>query len=500
MGRLLRLACLVACLFVARNASGTTYYIAANGNDANNGTSKATPWLHAPGMTGCTATCASTTPQPGDQFILRGGDTWWVSGAGTPVGLPWNWIWDGSPPPSARTYIGVDKTYFTGAIWTRPALNGGNPLSTSAVGSCAFQSGSSNVLLIAGGQDTTYDNVELLGFCWSGSITFGTNAMIKSGGPRGIYQNLYLHGWTHTLPHNDDADSFSGSTQQTGGDHNQYVGNLLDGTDSDEFSFVFLKGDCYDAHNNVIRHVSNGFVCNNMHTFHDNLLEFINNTTNPTGHSNGFEFNAEWNQGTEPNTVYNNVLRHTTAAVKVFTCPNNVLTDYYYNNLIYDISASNVFNLDERTVNGCSTAPNVFIYNNTVQSGSDRPFGTFQNACCHTLSNNHIINDSLSCCTTSGSGGFTETNDVLQTNAQATSQGYTMGNNYAPTAGGSTLGAGLNLTTTCVAAGLALCKDTTLGVLRPPTPRPPTSPPNWGVGAYQYPPPNPLTNLRAVPR
>src|SRR4029077_14620960 len=53
-----------------------TYYIAANGSDSNNGTSKTTPWLHAPGMANCTGTCASTTPQPGDSFIFRGGDIW----------------------------------------------------------------------------------------------------------------------------------------------------------------------------------------------------------------------------------------------------------------------------------------------------------------------------------------------------------------------------------------------------------------------------------------
>ena len=52
------------------------FYIAANGSDSNNGTSEATPWLHAPGMTSCTGSCASNAPSGGTGYIFRGGDTW----------------------------------------------------------------------------------------------------------------------------------------------------------------------------------------------------------------------------------------------------------------------------------------------------------------------------------------------------------------------------------------------------------------------------------------
>jgi hypothetical protein len=53
-----------------------TFYIAASGSDSNNGTSKSTPWLHAPGMPTCSNNCNSHSPSPGDQIIFRGGDTW----------------------------------------------------------------------------------------------------------------------------------------------------------------------------------------------------------------------------------------------------------------------------------------------------------------------------------------------------------------------------------------------------------------------------------------
>jgi len=52
------------------------YFIAANGSDANSGTSESSPWLHAPGMPNCTANCAAHTPVAGEGFIFRGGDTW----------------------------------------------------------------------------------------------------------------------------------------------------------------------------------------------------------------------------------------------------------------------------------------------------------------------------------------------------------------------------------------------------------------------------------------
>src|SRR5579871_308349 len=67
---------LILALVLVRDASATTYYIAANGSDSNSGTSKTSTWTHAPGMKNCTAICASTVPKPGDQFIFRGGDTW----------------------------------------------------------------------------------------------------------------------------------------------------------------------------------------------------------------------------------------------------------------------------------------------------------------------------------------------------------------------------------------------------------------------------------------
>ena len=148
-------------------ASATTYYIAANGSDSNNG-SKASPWLHAPGMKGCSNSCASTNPQPGDQFIFRGGDTWHYS-AGSPVGLPWTWKWSGSS--GNPIYIGVDTNWSASGTWSRPVLTMDNPLSTGQPSSCTYDDNDNTAVALSSVGNVTFDNFEFTGKCWAGSPT-----------------------------------------------------------------------------------------------------------------------------------------------------------------------------------------------------------------------------------------------------------------------------------------------------------------------------------------
>jgi hypothetical protein len=132
------------------NAAGaSTHYIAANGSDSNNGTSKTTPWLHAPGMPNCSGSCASYKPAPGDSIIFRGGDTWhFGNSALSPyTGGTWDmYSWWGNnstcvslAASSGCIYYGVDQTWFSGGSWVRPILDGDNPLSTSLVSSSRYQ-------------------------------------------------------------------------------------------------------------------------------------------------------------------------------------------------------------------------------------------------------------------------------------------------------------------------------------------------------------------------
>src|ERR1039458_9390731 len=115
----MRLLTLIALLLFALPSAAGTYYVAANGVDTNNGTTKTTPWLHAPGMTGATGNPAAHRTACGDQYILRGGDTWGATN--------WPWSLDNGASPCAGTavYVGVDLTWYTGGSFARPILSGG---------------------------------------------------------------------------------------------------------------------------------------------------------------------------------------------------------------------------------------------------------------------------------------------------------------------------------------------------------------------------------------
>ncbi len=523
---LLPIAVIVYLIVGSLIAGGSTHYIAANGSDSNNGTSKTTPWLHVPGMTGCGATCASYSPSPGDQFVVRGGDTWHYSSvAGTPVGLPWKWNWGGAS--GSPIYIGVDQTWYTGSSWTRPILSGDNPLTTSAVSSCKYDQ-SSVAFVSLNNTNVTFDNFEFLGGCWHGTqngyggpCCFNYIGKAQLTNPVNIIiQNVYMHGWSHVTyscgsgassGNCDGAQGISGDSHSNGGQGNQIVGVVIDGSDTDGVSLYGIAWDCYDVHNTVIRYTSNGAVCNNMHTFHDNLIEYISESTDGQMHSNGFEFNSEW-KGT--NTVYNNVIRHTTCAVTGWVNPSQV--DYQYNNVVYDI-------LQEAwQVDATGGGTNLYFYNNTIDGGGGGSIGCGGSWCVGggwegVLSNNIFIN--------SGIRGTIKSNAnaINWTSAQAYAAGYTDSSANSATLIPPTstncngkspcpVGAGANLTASCSVAGATLCNDTTAACSYVATSHTVSCPArtsvarvasgNWDAGAYQYGAnqPAPPTNLTATPQ
>lgn len=493
VARLSRFAILAVTLLFTCASFATTYYIAANGSDSNNGTSKTTPWQHAPGMSACSANCAAVTPQPGDQFILRGGDVWHA--ATSPVSLGMTWPWSGAA--SNQIYVGVDKTWFSGSSWKRPVFNGDNATSTSSLGSCAHNANGAMVWLKSVNY-VIFDNFEFTGMCWQGVPGFGQAAYIGFQGNNITISNNYFHGWTHTT--NDGGMAMQGATQSNLGQGNQLVGNIVDGFDTDARSLYAVYGDCYDVHNSTFRNVANGPVCNNMHAFHDNLVENINNSFDPTMHSNAFLFNGEWAGN---NSVYNNLVRHTQSAVNVWTTLSGGFSDYYYNNVFYDISggsSGNYWVLSQ----GSGSA---YFYNNTFQTGT----AAVVRICCPGFTgtanfiNNQFITDAGtgqgSVISNESGAAVTFTANVFNTNASATTQGYTATNNYTPTSGnGSTVAAGNNLINACGSAGVALCSDTTAGGTSQADSRPTSG--AWDAGAYLYTGaiqrPNPPTGLSVV--
>lgn len=127
--KVVQLFFLLAVIAIATTAHATTYYVDyQSGSDSNAGTSKTSPWKHAPGMLGispsgsstgdgCSSICNSTTIHPGDSIILKGGDIW------PNTTLPWAFTFSGSASTSTYgctgsgcIYIGYDPTWNLGIV------------------------------------------------------------------------------------------------------------------------------------------------------------------------------------------------------------------------------------------------------------------------------------------------------------------------------------------------------------------------------------------------
>ena len=441
-------------------ASATTYYIAANGSDSNSGQSKTSPWLHAPGMTGCSGTCASATPQAGDQFIFRGGDMWHASGS--PGGLPWSWSWSGSS--GNPIYIGVDQNWFTGSSWARPVFNMDNPLSTSRPSSCVHDDSSLVTLDTHSDTYLTVDNFEFTGKCWGGAAA---GAYLYAAGNGDKLSNNYFHGWTYATSSSDDSHAMIHGGLPNG----QYMlctQNVFDGSDSSlgttggQASGFAIYNTCSEISFNVFRHVSNGMI-NEANNVHDNFLEYL---YEPQGsqHGNIFETNGGVS-ATGAFYFYNNIMRHTNEGVGVWAeTVNNPF--YIFNNVSWHYrensdgtNGSDGTNCFMVTVNSGSSAADAYFYNNTLDSPCDtRTLGQTETGTPQSVypvrhfQNSHYIGYSGGISSTySGSGTVDDLgSEVFQSESAANGQGYTTSDNYAPTStSGATVGAGANNANFC---------------------------------------------------
>jgi hypothetical protein len=513
-------------LLMAAHASATTYYIASNGSDSNSGTSKTSPWLHAPGMRGCTGNCAATTPQPGDNFILRGGDTWHFSGRGTPVGLPWTWTAAGTS--GNAIYLGVDQTWFSGASWTRPIFTGDNPTSASAVASCSHAD-DGETFIDSESNYVTVDNFEVTGFCWA----TGNGLTIFEGGSSNFssWTNNYIHGWTRqsscTGAGCGQSDvgfhTTNGTVTCPGGPgcNNVYANNVVDGSDTEGDEFTAIQWQCYDVHGNVFRYVAN-IVCSS-HYVHDNWLDHFNESPTPD-HGNTWEENTELN-GVGQNAWYNNLVTNNNSAVQIWLFPAPTQTMNVFNNVIYASGVANYFNVGDNTYDGGTYD----VFNNTFENSSNGAIIT----CAETshsktinLVNNHYIDDNspyaANPCPNAIGGGNSPApiTELIQSHSTATSTGYTAAEAYAysPTSETSpTVGIGTNVTSRFCSslsgdAATACQSDTRYACVYNGTAHTVTCPARavdarpasgkWDIGAYQYGAstgPNPPTSLTAVP-
>lgn len=524
-----------------------TYYIAAIGSDSNNGTSKSTPWLHAPGMKNATGIAASTTINPGDSIIFRGGDTWHFGNSGaTPyVGActlqgTICWEWQTSGVSNNPIYIGVDTSWFAGGSWVRPIMSGDNALTTSFVGSCSFDQ--SNVQFIKLNQVgyVRIDNLDWQGGCIS-STSVGGAYIFNYQTNNVLLENNYFHGLTAIVTAQDAFSSILGNGTGVFGlsTNNQIVNNTFDYSDSSNgvggsgaCSAGFAPSEpCYmgtgvysegfDIHDNYFGHMSNMIVINNASTVHDNLFEYLYTSFSPSAiapHSN--VINEVGNIPGASTYFYNNTIRHTYASQAMYITTG--ANAYVFNNIVYDT-------LKYGTAGGSAAPTNciilgtvsntgsevLYFYNNTI----DYHLGTTGGGCNVTFSNtnspnaawngtanfenNHFIDFSpvlLSSVYHINAGASSTIhdlgNEIFQTETVANSQGYTTTNDYAPTLlTNSTVFAGSNLSASCISISPALCLGTTDGVVEQsgsggkiasfPTISP-TQRIIWDAGAWQF--------------
>jgi hypothetical protein len=558
MNRFFRLLLILTASFTVTGvASAATYYVAANGSDSNNGTSKNTPWLHAPGMATCSQVCASTNPQPGDQFIFRGGDTWhFGNGSASPYAgsAGWTWKWNGSS--SSPIYIGVDQTWYSGGAWVRPVMNGDNPLSDSFVKSCAYDDSTSTELTLSQVSYVTVDNFEWPGRCWS-SPSSNSAAIYSYQTCHIILSNHYFHGWTVVSGAEDnqmiDGDA-TGSCGYT--TYNQISGNVFDGSDSSAGaansagcasgfepgmpcqSGVGIYGEGYDIHDNVFRYMSNMAVTVNTTTYHDNLAEYLYTSFAPANiapHSN--VLNVVTNASGASIHFYNNMIRHTYVTETIYLAIGSGGAAYIFNNVFFDnlrydtngdTAPRNCIQMEAQASSGTQT---LYFYNNTMDDDTDDPTGggceiQFQQAGAPTYAwngtayfeNNHLIGYAnlagLYYCNPGATCAIVDNgHEVIQATSVARAQGYTQSNNDAPTlVTNATVGAGASLTNLCAtfSSDSELCGGTSDGskeqgsgsemiAIFPAIAMVPRLT-AWDGGAYQFggSAPNPPTGLAAV--
>ena len=419
---------------VALSSLGVTncYFISAAGADSNEGTRESAPWLHLPGMPNCTGTCASTKPGAGTGFILRGGDTWHFgnSSASPYTGGMWTWRWNGSS--GSPIYIGVDQNWYSGSSWTRPVMNGDNPLSTSAVASCKYQVGALNSFLNASVLSyVTFDNFEFTGKCEGNSAAkFGFDIYVLDQSAKYTnFEHLYFHGWTHIhwkcsrgVGLCYDGYAFlggEGSGVQTG---TSYLYIVVDGADSDPAS----GGGFYDGMYNVAYSVfKNGSenIGSYDHVFHDNL---VMNWVEP---GDGYSHGNVYEEVTEPagtNAIYNNVwydLYNTgPEGVCFWPVPSVGSSLYVFNNVWYNARCGgNYIDVGENS----SDQGAIYFFNNTLENPQNRAILTCASSGYSepfTAANNHYITDAAPYYPSCRKGA--KIAEVPMTHTSAKRQGY----------------------------------------------------------------------------
>jgi len=457
-------------LFAGRSFAATYYVDFASGNDASAGTSKTAPWKHAPGMQGCTGTCAAATVKPGDSLIFKGGVTW--------DHTCWAWVIPFSGTSANPIYVGVDQTWYAGSAWSQPVFDGQTYAATGATDGSMIRNQTSSYI--------TYDNFEMKNLYITSP---GGPAFVHADGAAGVsVKNSYLHGWT--VPSSITKDDAHGGVYFINGG-----GTVSHTTISDVEQEAVRNSGVAIFGADMVDHVTVHDVataCLGCVTVHDSTfydISYPDHDFDLSYHTNGiYEI--------ESGSVYNNLIYNFNAnagAIYPNACsggsgPSQDWTQYVYNNVIWTgsglTSGTPIIDVSPEVAQGSGSCGTVYIFHNTIQSSGNvvairsAPWPTGQGQWIIknlTVQNNQIINadgSNQTCFTGQSCDAASLVNDhnYFQSNSTASANGYTMntGPSSAPTSMKGVDLSGLQIPTLNVDR---------LAVARAPA---------WNAGAYAF--------------
>lgn len=452
------------CVAVVAAFSQTTYFIDFDGgNDSNVGTAEASPWKRHPRMNGWSG--SAHTPVAGDRYIFKGGVTW-PSNC-----FPMRLIHSGT----VNAWLSYTSTnnWFTGGSWSRPifdfekvllSASGGWPMAgfmfdgvtggtlprqyiwvadidfrnhaapLPSFGPGAPQHGASTILLRGDVVNTVISNCVVKDWVIHGNPTISGNG----GGGGGI--NKIDGDKSPTWVFGTDVHQ-AGTTQKTG---RAFWGNFF-------------------AHSNAIHDTSCALVGGGQWT--SNHIYDLTQASDPTAHENGLLLTvpslAAYNtfSNTAENCIYavpnfsygSSTSYNTNSGVALTEVYNNLMMKASQPFLIEVANSTNAILVGVRAWNN-TVVPNTGASGIRVSAKEVGTSGVYRNFGWLEVFNNHVVSDNANPILVDSAGaphylaGPGVWSNLVQTVAQATSDGYTLGDLYRPqSASAPSVGTGINL-------------------------------------------------------
>jgi hypothetical protein len=225
--------------------SGTTYYVAASGNDSNTGTSTSAPFQ--------TFAHAMTLAGTNKSILLRRGDTFSIGSGSTTMAVTGPFLIGSYSDPAAPSTV-------------NPVLNSTN--------STAF----SSVFNLSGGSDQRFTDLHIV-------VTSGFTMFNITNAPTSLFERLDIEGWTQNTGGNGWVLGAPFQTNETIVDchaHN-YDGYSVYADRSVNFAMIGTRGDTFTNHDHFFRLQGGSSNTSTSGQFTHNSYVAENTCAAPTG-------------------------------------------------------------------------------------------------------------------------------------------------------------------------------------------------------------------------